>query len=72
MSSNLLEKAYSPHDVEKRWYQFWEENGLFAAADKSSRKSYSIVIPPPNVTGALHMGHALDRKSTRLNSSHRQ
>ncbi|MBW2487006.1 MAG: valine--tRNA ligase [Deltaproteobacteria bacterium] len=60
MSSNLLEKAYSPHEVEKRWYQFWEENGLFAAAEKSSRKSYSIVIPPPNVTGALHMGHALN------------
>ncbi|MBW2468421.1 MAG: valine--tRNA ligase [Deltaproteobacteria bacterium] len=60
MSSNLLEKAYSPHEVEKRWYQFWEENGLFAAAEKSARKSYSIVIPPPNVTGALHMGHALN------------
>jgi valyl-tRNA synthetase len=60
MSSNLLEKAYSPHDVEKRWYQFWEENGLFAAAQKSAQKSYSIVIPPPNVTGVLHMGHALN------------
>ena len=60
MSSNLLEKAYSPREVEKRWYQFWEENGLFAAAEKSSQKSYSIVIPPPNVTGILHMGHALN------------
>jgi valyl-tRNA synthetase len=60
MSSNLLEKAYSPHEIEKRWYQFWEENGLFAAAEKNSRKSYSIVIPPPNVTGVLHMGHALN------------
>ena len=60
MSSNLLDKAYSPHKVEKRWYQFWEENGLFAAAEKSSQKSYSIVIPPPNVTGVLHMGHALN------------
>ncbi|MGD8725669.1 MAG: class I tRNA ligase family protein, partial [Desulfobacterales bacterium] len=60
MSSNLLAKAYSPHKVEKRWYQFWEENGLFAADEKSSQKSYSIVIPPPNVTGVLHMGHALN------------
>jgi len=60
MSSNLLKKAYSPHDVEKRWYQFWEENGLFSAAEKSTQKSYSIVIPPPNVTGVLHMGHALN------------
>ncbi|MGD9175464.1 MAG: valine--tRNA ligase, partial [Desulfobacterales bacterium] len=60
MSSNLPEKAYSPHDVEKRWYQYWEENGLFAAAEKSAQKSYSIVIPPPNVTGVLHMGHALN------------
>ncbi|MGD9053719.1 MAG: valine--tRNA ligase [Desulfobacterales bacterium] len=60
MSSNLLEKAYSPHEVEKRWYQFWEENGLFAADEKGAPKSYSIVIPPPNVTGVLHMGHALN------------
>jgi valyl-tRNA synthetase len=60
MSSNLLEKAYEPHEVEQRWYPFWEEQGLFSAAEKSSRKSYSIVIPPPNVTGVLHMGHALN------------
>ena len=60
MSSNLLEKAYSPYEVEKRWYQFWEENGLFAADEKGAPKSYSIVIPPPNVTGVLHMGHALN------------
>jgi valyl-tRNA synthetase len=60
MSSNLLEKAYTPHEVEKRWYQYWEEHGLFAAAEKSPQKGYSIVIPPPNVTGVLHMGHALN------------
>ena len=60
MSSNLLEKAYEPHEVEQRWYPYWEEQDLFSAAEKSSRKSYSIVIPPPNVTGALHMGHALN------------
>jgi valyl-tRNA synthetase len=60
MNSNLLEKAYEPHEVEKRWYQYWEAQDLFAAKEKSSQKAYSIVIPPPNVTGALHMGHALN------------
>ncbi len=60
MNSNLLEKGYEPHDVEKRWYRYWEENKLFAAQEKSQRKSFSIVIPPPNVTGVLHMGHALN------------
>ncbi|MDH3884029.1 MAG: valine--tRNA ligase, partial [Desulfobacterales bacterium] len=60
MSSNLLEKSYTPHEVEQRWYQYWEEQDLFAAEDKSPQKGYSIVIPPPNVTGVLHMGHALN------------
>jgi valyl-tRNA synthetase len=60
MKSNLLEKAYEPHEVEKRWYQYWEEQDLFAAEEKSYQKAYSIVIPPPNVTGVLHMGHALN------------
>jgi len=60
MSSGLIEKSYEPKDVENRWYAFWEENQLFSAADHDSRKSYSIVIPPPNVTGVLHMGHALN------------
>jgi valyl-tRNA synthetase len=60
MNSNLLEKAYEPHKVEQRWYQYWEEQDLFSAAETSARKSYSIVIPPPNVTGVLHMGHALN------------
>jgi valyl-tRNA synthetase len=60
MSSNLLEKAYAPHEVEKRWYAYWEKEGLFAAADTSDKPAYSIVIPPPNVTGVLHMGHALN------------
>jgi len=60
MSSNLIDKGYEPHDVEKRWYAHWEEEQLFAASDKSDQKSYAIVIPPPNVTGVLHMGHALN------------
>ena len=55
-----LAKGYEPHDVEKRWYAEWESKGYFRAEDTSDKKPYSIVIPPPNVTGALHMGHALN------------
>jgi len=61
MSSDLLDKGYEPHDVEKRWYDFWEKEWLFAASEEQSAQNcYSIVIPPPNVTGVLHMGHALN------------
>ncbi|MCP4687516.1 MAG: valine--tRNA ligase, partial [Desulfobacterales bacterium] len=60
MSDDMLDKGYDPHGVESRWYAFWEEQQLFAASEESERKSYSIVIPPPNVTGVLHMGHALN------------
>ncbi len=51
-----MEKTYAPHSIEQRWYQTWEEKGYFAA--KSEGESYCIMIPPPNVTGSLHMGHA--------------
>ncbi len=60
MTSNLLDKGYEPHNVEKRWYDFWEKESLFAAQKESASPAYSIVIPPPNVTGVLHMGHALN------------
>ena len=60
MSLNMLEKAYKPQDVEKRWYEYWGKENLFLANEKSDKKGYSIVIPPPNVTGVLHMGHALN------------
>ena len=60
MSSRLIDKGYEPREVEKRWYSYWEENHLFAADETSDKQSYSIVIPPPNVTGVLHMGHALN------------
>jgi len=60
MSERELAKGYEPHDVEKRWYAEWEGKGYFHAAATSAKKPYSIVIPPPNVTGALHMGHALN------------
>ena len=55
-----LDKGYEPHDVEAHWYAFWESEGLFAAKESGTEKAYSIVIPPPNVTGVLHMGHALN------------
>lgn len=54
-----LPKAYSAKDVEPQWYEFWEKNGHFSADPHSSKSPYCIVIPPPNVTGVLHMGHAL-------------
>jgi len=53
-------KVYDPHRVEDRWYSFWEKENLFRADENSRRPPYSIVIPPPNVTGSLHMGHALN------------
>ncbi|MGQ9678177.1 MAG: valine--tRNA ligase [bacterium] len=51
---------YDPKSVEERWYNFWEKSGYFTANPDSPKPKYSIVIPPPNVTGSLHMGHALD------------
>ena len=54
-----LNKGYESKDVEAKRYEWWMDKGLFKAADKSEKPPYSIVIPPPNVTGALHMGHAL-------------
>jgi valyl-tRNA synthetase len=55
-----LNKGYEPHDVESKWYKKWEDDGRFCADEKSAKPHYSIVIPPPNVTGVLHMGHALN------------
>lgn len=54
-----IPRAYESADVEKKWYAFWEESGFFHADVHSSKPPYCIVIPPPNVTGSLHMGHAL-------------
>jgi len=56
----MLEKNYNPSDMEQRIYQDWEESGDFKPDMRSSSEAFSIVIPPPNVTGVLHMGHALD------------
>ncbi|MDH5186828.1 MAG: valine--tRNA ligase [candidate division WOR-3 bacterium] len=55
-----LPKRYDPKPVEEKWYKFWESNGYFRANAKSPKPSFCIVIPPPNITGSLHTGHALN------------
>src|SRR5690606_29072680 len=55
-----ISKSYEPIEVEERWYRSWSSNGCFRADETSSKPAYSIVIPPPNVTGILHLGHVLD------------
>ncbi len=58
--TNELSTTYNAREIENETYKFWEDNNLFVADAKSNKEAYSIVIPPPNVTGVLHMGHALD------------
>lgn len=60
-----MEKAYNPQSIETKWYQFWEENGYFNtdrhpddSLDDEERENFCVMLPPPNVTGRLHMGHA--------------
>ena len=60
MGREELGKVYEARDVEDKWYQRWLEADLFHAEDRSDKKPFSIVIPPPNVTGILHIGHALN------------
>ena len=55
-----LPSSYDPKEVEQKWYKLWEEGGFFHADENDDREPYCIVIPPPNVTGNLHMGHALN------------
>src|SRR5688572_22483444 len=56
-----LDRPYEPREVEERWYAFWEREGVFDAVDDPAdlRPAYVVPMPPPNVTGSLHMGHAL-------------
>ena len=58
--SEELSKVYSPKEIEDKWYKIWEEKGYFNAQHNDDKPGYSIVIPPPNVTGILHMGHMLN------------
>ncbi|MCR5886343.1 valine--tRNA ligase [Hymenobacter sp. J193] len=55
-----IAKTYTPADVEAKWYQRWQEQGFFKAKANPRKQPYSVVIPPPNVTGVLHMGHMLN------------
>ncbi|MFA5311268.1 MAG: valine--tRNA ligase [Candidatus Omnitrophota bacterium] len=55
-----ISKQYSPKDVEERWYKFWEDRGFFSSRVNWKKKPFVVLIPPPNVTGILHMGHALN------------
>ena len=54
-----IDKTFDPAAIEARWYGYWEERGLFRP-ERPDAEPYTIVIPPPNVTGSLHIGHALD------------
>ena len=56
----MLEKTFDPAEMEQRLYAAWEKAGAFKAGKKLGAEAFSIVIPPPNVTGSLHMGHALN------------
>ncbi|MBP8307992.1 MAG: valine--tRNA ligase [Burkholderiaceae bacterium] len=56
-----LAKSFEPKDIEARWYAAWESRGLFAAGTKPDTPAFSIQLPPPNVTGTLHMGHAFNQ-----------
>ncbi|MYB63459.1 valine--tRNA ligase [Candidatus Poribacteria bacterium] len=55
-----LPKVYEPQSIEDKWYKFWQNHGFFHADSTSDKPPYAIVIPPPNITGSLHVGHALD------------
>ena len=58
--TNNLPKTYDPDKVEEKWYQHWEDKGYFKATFDPDKESFSIVMPPPNITGQLHVGHAFD------------
>lgn len=55
-----MPKAYNPNEVEDKWYKYWEENKIYHSEPDESKEPYTIVIPPPNITGILHMGHILN------------
>ncbi len=59
-TANNLPTVYDPGQVERKWYQYWKNNGYFTPEPDNNEKMFSVVMPPPNVTGALHLGHALD------------
>jgi valyl-tRNA synthetase len=60
-ASGSLASSFEPHAIESQWYRTWESRGLFAAGRRRDRPAFSIQLPPPNVTGTLHMGHAFNQ-----------
>ncbi len=60
MKAIEMDKVYNPKDFEDRLYKFWEDNGFFKPNENSDKEPFTVVIPPPNVTGVLHMGHGLN------------
>ena len=60
MARVQLGKVYEPGKVESKWYRYWEQHGFFKPGESDDRKPFTILIPPPNVTGILHMGHVLN------------
>jgi len=62
----MIEKVYEPQKVEPYWAQWWVENGIFTASSDSAAPMYSLVIPPPNVTGSLHVGHMFELAETDI------
>jgi|GEM_PF-2381073 valyl-tRNA synthetase (EC 6.1.1.9) len=59
-ADSRLPSVYDPAQVEGKWYEFWKGNGFFIPSQDYNKKMFSVVMPPPNVTGSLHLGHALD------------
>ncbi|HYA76699.1 MAG TPA: valine--tRNA ligase, partial [Burkholderiaceae bacterium] len=59
--ANALPKSFDPGEIERRWYPIWEQRGYFDAGTRPNRPSFGIQLPPPNVTGILHMGHAFNQ-----------
>jgi len=72
MAKEELSKKYDPKEVGKKWYSYWTEKGYFHAEDESDKPPFTIVIPPPNVTGSLHLGHALDNTLQDIIIRHRR
>lgn len=60
MENTNLSKTYNPKDFESRLYSEWVEKGYFKSSPNPNKKPFTIMLPPPNITGQLHMGHALD------------
>ena len=63
-----LDKVYEPQKIESYWAQWWIDNGIFTASTDSTARVYSLLIPPPNVTGSLHMGHMFEMAETDIDT----